>query len=849
MVYGETVTVDYAVPVSNPVQENATGYDVRPFTGTACTNIVPTLYVGSTTSAAGDTITVTWADDLDPASVPAAARFSLAGTAATIASTAISLHSVVLTLTGTVAYTDVVTVTYTAAANPAQTLNGVDVANLVTQPVTNVVPPAFVSATSSNAGGTITLTYAGALDTGSIPASTDYTLAGTSATVAAPVSIVGSTVVLNLATALVEYGETVTVSYTAGANPLKGAAGSAVANLVTEACANVTPPDFVSATTNAAGSSIVITFEAALDAASTPAVGAFALSGTAATVSGVTVLGTDVTLALTGTVEHLETVTVAYTVPGANKLIENVTGLVCVAFAGQAVANLRPPKMTALATNIGGGEITLTYNGTLDGTSVSATTAFTLAGALSATIENVVVSGVNATITLNGLIDSSETPTLTYVVPGSGKIQEITTGYACEAFATEAITNNSLVPPTALSTLSTNAAGSTIVMTYDRALDTGSTPDAGDFALTGTAATVAGVGVAGSACTLTLAGTVACDEVVTLDYTPGTNKIRSNVGHVNAVALVGSAVANIVPPALVTLVTNAAGTQIIATYDTALDTGSTPAIGQFTIAGDDATVASVSIAGSAVTLVLTGTIEVNDVVTLSYAVPGTGKIRSNVSHAAAVALVTEATTNMVPPVIVSIVTNAAGDEIVMTYDGALDVTSTPAFGDFAIAGDDATVDGATVLASTVTLTLTGAIEVNDAATLSYTAAADPIRSATNVIDAADLVTAAITNMVPPVIVSGATNVAGTEITLTYDGALDETSEPAFGDYTLTGDDATVSGVNVTGSTVVLTLTGAIENGDVITIDYVVPGTGMVRSATNTVNAAALTAQAITNNVP
>ena len=86
------------------------------------------------------------------------------------------------------------------------------------------LPPAFSSATCNNAGDTITLTYAAALNTGSVPAKTAFTLIGTSATINT-VSIVGSTVVLAL-TVPVSYGDTVTFDYTIPAtNPIQSAGG------------------------------------------------------------------------------------------------------------------------------------------------------------------------------------------------------------------------------------------------------------------------------------------------------------------------------------------------------------------------------------------------------------------------------------------------------------------------------------------------------------------------------------------------------------------------------------------------------------------------------------------------
>ena len=90
--------------------------------------------------------------------------------------------------------------------------------------------------------------------------------------------------------------------------------------------------------------------------------------------------------------------------------------------------------------------------------------------------------------------------------------------------------------------------GTTLVLTYDETLDGASVPAAGAFAVTaaGSAVTVNGVGVGGSAVTLTLANAVRANQTVTLDYTPGTNPIQDGAGN-DAAALSGRSVTNNTP--------------------------------------------------------------------------------------------------------------------------------------------------------------------------------------------------------------------------------------------------------------------------------------------------------------
>ena len=70
--------------------------------------------------------------------------------------------------------------------------------------------------------------------------------------------------------------------------------------------------------------------------------------------------------------------------------------------------------------------------------------------------------------------------------------------------------------------------GSTLVLTYNEALDGTSVPAAGDFVVTaaGSPITVTGVSITGSTVTLTLATAVEANQTVTLAYTPGANPIQ-----------------------------------------------------------------------------------------------------------------------------------------------------------------------------------------------------------------------------------------------------------------------------------------------------------------------------------
>ena len=193
---------------------------------------------------------------------------------------------------------------------------------------TDTTAPMLSSATVD--GTTLTLTYGEALDTASIPAAADFTVevggAPVSLAAGAPVTVGGRTVTLTLATA-VTHGQPVTVAYTPGANPIRDAAGNDAAAIpssqsATNLTADTTAPMLFS--TVVVGTTLTLTYDEALDTASTPAAADFAVEVDGLPVSlaagmPVTVSGRTVALTLATAVTAGQSVTVSYT-PGANPI-------------------------------------------------------------------------------------------------------------------------------------------------------------------------------------------------------------------------------------------------------------------------------------------------------------------------------------------------------------------------------------------------------------------------------------------------------------------------------------------------------------------------------------------------
>jgi uncharacterized repeat protein (TIGR02059 family) len=192
---------------------------------------------------------------------------------------------------------------------------------------------------------------------------------------------------------------------------------------------DATPPAFQSATVN--GTSLVLNYGEALDAANAAASGAFAVTVNAVgrAVSGIAVAGSSVTLTLATAVLNGETVTVAYTDPsGGNDAaaIQDAAGNDAVSLAAQAVTNNTPagPDVTApvlQSATVDGAVITLNYNEALDVAHQPASSYFlATANGGNRGIDNVSINGNSVQITLLAPISAGDAITVTYADPSGG---------------------------------------------------------------------------------------------------------------------------------------------------------------------------------------------------------------------------------------------------------------------------------------------------------------------------------------------------------------------------------------------------------------------------------------------
>ena len=870
--HGDTVSLDYTPPASGAIQDES-GNDAAALTGRPVSNNTPDTRLPSLSSAtvSGATLTLTYDEDLDDTSTPAAGDFAVtvADSAVTVSDVAVSGATVTLTLSTAVEHGETVSVSYTAPqSNPIRDTSENSAASLVDQSVTNETPdttaPALSSATVS--GATLVLTYDETLDDTSTPAAGDFavTVADSAVTVS-DVAVSGATVTLTLTTGA-GHGETVSISYTAPqTSPIRDTSENNADSLSDESVSNETPdttaPALSSATVN--GATLVLTYDEALDETSTPAAGDFAVTvaDSAVTVSDVAVSGATVTLTLSPGAGHGDTVSISYTAP-QNNPIRDTSENNADSLTDESVINETPDTTapTLSSATVNGAALTLTYNEDLDETSTPAASDFTVTVADSArAVSGVAVDGAAVTLTLSSPVGHGEQVTLSYAAPPNNPIRDASENNA-DSLSDESVTNET--PDTtapALSSATVN--GATLTLTYDEDLDEISTPATSAFEVTvaGNAVTVSDVAVSGATVTLTLTTGAGHDETVSISYTaPPSNPIRDTSEN-SAVSLTDESVTNETPdttaPALSSATVN--GAALTLTYDEDLDETSTPAAGDFavTVADSAVTVSDVAVSGATVTLTLSPGAGHGETVSISYTAPPSNPIRDTSENNAA-SLADQSVTNDTPDTTAPALSSATvnGAELVLTYDEDLDESSTPAAGDFAVTVADTavTVSDVAVSGATVTLTLSPGAGHDETVSISYTAPpSNPIRD-TSENNAGSLTDESVTNETPDTTapaLSGAT-VNGATLVLTYNEDLDETSTPGAGDFTVTVVDSAraVSSVAINGAAVTLTLSSPVGHAEQVTLSYAAPQSNPIRDTSEN-NAGSLTDESVTNETP
>ncbi|MCY3598352.1 MAG: SwmB domain-containing protein, partial [Gemmatimonadetes bacterium] len=494
----------------------------------------------------GASLTVTFDKKLNPATAPGTGTFTVARTstpappAVTVSSVAFSTDStqVILTLSAAVARGETgITVSYAKGTdtNPLQDPTGGEVADFADQEVTNVTPPAVTDASVN--GTVLTLTFDAELDATKTPSTARFSVSGTTpATTVTAVAIPGgdaTKVNLTLSPAVGAAATGITVSYTAGndASALQDGNANKVADFSAQAVTNATPPSVTDASVN--GTVLTLTFDEALSTTAAPAATRFTVSGTtpATPVTAVEFRSGDATkldLTLSPGVGAAATgITVAYTAGGDTNALQDGDANEVADFSGQAVTNATPPSVTGAEVN--GTVLTLTFDEALSTTAAPEAGTFAVTGTTPATTVTAVEfrsgDATKLDLTLSPRVGVAATGiTVAYTAGGDSNPLQDGSANRVADFTGQTVTN--ATPPSVTDAV---VNGTELTLTFDAALSTTATPATTTFTVGGTttATTVSAVEFrTGDATMLDLTLSVAVgsgETAVTLAYAAGSD--------------------------------------------------------------------------------------------------------------------------------------------------------------------------------------------------------------------------------------------------------------------------------------------------------------------------------------
>ena len=756
--------------------------------------------------------------------------------------------------------------------------------------VTVTVLPSQMLAARVN-GAALTATFDSALDATSKPRSGAFTVTaskgGMDRTIGGASSLVSISGVKVTATldAAVAADETLTVRYDRPASGavLKYADATALPSVPDRPATNAgttdtTRPTVSSATVN--GTALKIVFSETLNPSAVPGRGRFTVrvAGSDKTPTGAALAGKTVTLALADAVTPGQTVQVTFTAG----TVQDLSGNGVLAVNRRSVKNETPapPALsTTTAPSVNGDTLTLTFDKTLDGSSVPAASAFTVnvggsAADLAAT-GAVAVSGSTVTLTLAAAALRVQTVTVAYTKPSTGGKLQGADGLEVATFAAQAVTNATPADETGPRYVSATANGKTVTVTFDEALDA-NVPAAVRFQRSSggvSAFSTGGLSVSGRTATATYSSAVGHGDAVVMRYalkSEVADRLKDLSGN-DAPAFSGKTATNNTPPAFSSASVDGAALTI--TFDGGLDTASVPAADAFAVkvggtAVDLADSDAVAVSGSTVTLALKAAVVRVQTVTVSYLQPPTTagfvflRDADGAKHPVA-GFTDKAVTNATPadetrPAFAS--ATVSGAKLTVTFDEALDESVTPfvAVMTVHVNGTRRLLTGTHlgVSGSTATATLGSAVTHGQTVLVSYswgTQGGSPLRDLSGN-DARSFSNEIATNTTPPAFSSA--SVDGDALTVTFNGGLDTASVPDADAFAVkvggtAADLAETSPVAVSGSTATLTLAEPVLRIRTLTVSYAAPATGdKLQDADNGKNAVPnFTDKAVTNATP
>ena len=272
--------------------------------------------------------------------------------------------------------------------------------------------------------------------------------------------------------------------------------------------------------------------------------------------------------------------------------------------------------------------------------------------------------------------------------------------------------------------------------------------------------------------------------------------------------------------------------------------------------GTPRSVTSVAISGTKVLLTLSSPVAYGDVITVAYNKSGTKPLQAT-SGDPAVTITPQAVVNKVLPpnpiYLSSVIEDASPSKLDMTYSLTL-ANIAPAITSFSVKVNtiSRTVNSIAISGSKVSLTLASPVIFGDLVTVAYTKpATNPLQTSAGG-QAASITAQNVTNNVSPAIPqyisSVVENSSPSIINVTFNSSL-ANIVPAAASFNIqiNGTSRSITAVNVSGTSVNLTLASPVVYGDIITVAYTKPVTNPLQTPSGG-QVATFTAKTVTNNV-
>lgn len=734
-------------------------------------------------------------------------------------------------------------------------------------------------------GSTLTITFSESLTDGSSAVASEFAVKHGEESISVSTAEVGGAVVtLTLSESVPDVDcsdDNISVGYSPVSSSLIGVGGGTVERFADQTVANSTdaPPRIDSTTSDATGRYIYVTFcEAIADLSyQWSDFSAFTVS-----VDGVTrpvndllrrsnsPNRLDIQLSRNHAIAEGESVTLAFDQRRANTDypladLDQGNQLVESWLARSVTNNVDGPPILKSVSALYE-VVTLTFSELLDEDSVPDAGAFTIGGVQNApAVDDVKVSAQTVTLTLDGILPSRDSPTYTlrYLEPNQSPLRQLDGAHnVADVFSFQF---TSSTPDRTPDVSEATVDGSVLTITFDLPLK--AVAPASAFTIAGEDdITVTASSFEGSVVSLTLSPAVTVDASITVSYSvPDSPPRIEGRNNRDADAFGSQAVTNRTSapvPEFRRAETSADGTILAIDFTLPLDSTAqgTPAASSFTLSGTSASVSSVSISGSGVTLALAPLADLSQAITVSYTPPegeSEPRLRSQDHHKVVEAFSGQSVTNTTDGKPRPLAATVTADQIEIAFDRLLDSQSEPAASAFALGGVAATVSDVAIEGKSLTLSISPEITHLDTITIDYTQPSEsPLQrdgSSLLVESFSELQVINNTGDPTPTFRSASVVATGRALTIVMSHALLSTSAgiPAASTFTLSGSkSAEVESVKINGSSIELTLSPAADLNETISVSYQPPSDAMastLQSLDGEWKTAAWSDQPVTNN--